>query len=187
MLRTLAGLLAFSAVLSLPAATLAADEDHEHDHVTPPGTEAVCVLSAMKNSGVAGTILLTQQEGLVHVTGEITGLKPGEHGFHIHMFGDLRAADGTSAGGHYNPEGHPHGGPDSRERHAGDLGNIKADAKGIAKVDAKVKGLSVHKVLGRALVVHADPDDLKSQPAGNAGPRIGVGVIGLAEVKEAKK
>ena len=187
MFRSLACVLALLAVIALPAAAWAADDDHEHDHVTPPGTEAVCVLSAIKNSGVAGAIVLKQEEGLVHLTGEVTGLKPGDHGFHIHMFGDLRAADGTSAGGHYNPAGHPHGGPDSHERHAGDLGNIKADAKGVAKVDVKIKGLSLHKILGRSLVVHGDADDLKSQPAGNAGPRIGVGAIGLAEVKEAKK
>ena len=69
------------------------------------------------------------------MTGEVTGLKPGKHGFHIHMFGDLRAADGMSAGGHYNPHGHPHGGPESKEHHEGDLGNIEADAQGVAKVE----------------------------------------------------
>jgi Cu-Zn family superoxide dismutase len=105
------------------------------------------------------------------------------HGFHIHMFGDLRAADGMSAGGHYNPTGHMHGGPESSDHHAGDLGNIKADESGTAKVDAKVQGLMLHHVLGRSLVVHAKEDDLKTQPSGNSGDRIAVGVIGIAEVK----
>ena len=89
-----------------------------------------------------------------------------------------------STGPHFNPEGHDHGGPDTAKRHAGDLGNIKADKNGVAKVNTKAAGLRLHFILGRSLVVHADPDDLKSQPAGNAGARIGVGVIGIAEIKK---
>ena len=138
----------------------------------------------MKASGVAGTILFKQEKGYARVTGEVTGLKPGKHGFHIHMFGDLRAADGASAGGHYNPHGKPHGKPTSNERHEGDLGNIDAGANGVAKVDMKAMGLELGHVVGRGLVVHADPDDF-SQPTGNAGPRVAVGAIGLAEVKAA--
>jgi Cu-Zn family superoxide dismutase len=158
-------------------------QEHGHGDVDLP-KEAVCVLAAMKDSGVKGTLLLRQQGKDVVITGEISGLKPGEHGFHIHEFGDLRAPDGTSAGPHFNPDGHDHGGPDAHKRHAGDLGNVTADKNGVAKVNVKAEGLMLHFVLGRALVVHADPDDLKSQPSGNAGARIGVGVIGLAEVKK---
>src|SRR6185295_12255844 len=95
------------------------------------------VLVPMKDSGVKGVILLKQEKDHVLVSGEVSGLKPGKHGFHIHMFGDLRAPDGMSAGGHYNPHGEPHGGPDSKEHHEGDLGNIDADAKGVAKVNVK--------------------------------------------------
>jgi len=143
---------------------------------------AVALLMPMKDSKVGGTITLTQEKGYVLVTGEVTGLTPGKHGFHIHMFGDLRAADGMSAGGHFNPKGHPHGGPDSKERHEGDLGNIEASEAGVAKVNVKAMGLKLAEVLGRSIVVHAKADDLKSQPAGDAGPRIAVGVIGIAEV-----
>jgi superoxide dismutase, Cu-Zn family len=162
---------------------IAMAQEHGHGESELP-KEAVCVLAAMKDSGVKGTLLLRQQGKDVVVTGEVSGLKPGEHGFHIHEFGDLRAPDGTSAGAHFNPEGHDHAGPESDKRHAGDLGNIKADRSGVAKVNVKAEGLSLHFVIGRSLVVHADPDDLKSQPSGNAGARIGVGVIGLAEVKK---
>ena len=83
------------------------------------------------------------------------------------MFGDLRFPKGTSAGGRYDADGHMHGGPDSKNHHAGDLGNIKANDQGVAKVNVKVEGLRVHFVLGRWLVVHADPDDFKTQPSGN--------------------
>jgi len=160
---------------SLPAA--------EHEHKPDPISEAVAVLVPMKSSGVGGTILLKQEKGSVKVTGEVTGLKPGKHGFHIHMFGDLRAPDGMSAGGHYNPHGHPHGGVDSKERHEGDLGNIEANDSGVAKVNVNADHVNLHEILGRTVVVHGDADDLKSQPAGNAGPRIALGVIGRAEVK----
>ena len=88
-----------------------------------------CLVPKASGDGVAGTIVLKQEKGYVQVTGEVTGLKPGKHGFHIHMFGDQRAADGMSAGGHYNPHGHPHGGPDSKEHHEGDLGNIEAERR----------------------------------------------------------
>jgi superoxide dismutase, Cu-Zn family len=67
------------------------------------------------------------------------------------------------------------------------LGNIKADKSGVAKVNVKAEGLMLHFVIGRSLVVHADPDDLKTQPSGNSGARIGVGVIGVAEVKAPAK
>jgi Cu-Zn family superoxide dismutase len=169
-------------VIAFPTLALAAD-DHDHKHEHEDIKEAVAVLVPMKASGVAGTIVLKQEKGHAMVTGEVTGLKPGKHGFHIHMFGDLRAADGMSAGGHYNPHGHPHGGPESHDRHEGDLGNIEANAQGVAKVNVKAEGVILNDVVGRTVVVHGDADDLKSQPAGNAGPRIALGVIGLAEVK----
>lgn len=157
---------------------------HAHANEPAPPQEAVAVLSPTDGK-VKGTILLTQKDGYVHVTGEVSGLTPGEHGFHIHEFGDLRDPKGESAGGHFNPDGHKHGGPDDAERHAGDFGNITADANGVAKVDKQAKGLQVHFVLGRSIVVHAGRDDLKSQPSGDAGPRVAVGVIGVAQKKKA--
>jgi len=166
--------------------TLSARADHHEDKAAPI-KEAVAVIAPTKKSDgkVHGVVLFTQHKGYVQVSGEVTGLAPGEHGFHIHMFGDLRSEDGMSTGGHYNPEGKPHAGPHDKERHAGDLGNITANDEGVAKVNVKAEGLDLHLALGRGLVVHGKRDDLKSQPAGDAGPRIGVGVIGIAEVKPA--
>jgi Cu-Zn family superoxide dismutase len=144
---------------------------------------AVALLMPMQNSGVKGTIVLKQEQGAVLVTGEVTGLKPGKHGFHIHMYGDTRAPDGASAGGHYNPGGTDHGAPGAAKHHQGDLGNIEADAQGVAKINVKATGVSLGNIIGRSIVVHADPDDLTTQPSGNAGARVAVGVIALAENK----
>ncbi|MBI3839515.1 MAG: superoxide dismutase family protein [Planctomycetia bacterium] len=175
--------LSFCTMLSALGLALVARAADEHKHEEVHINEAVAILLPMKASGVNGAILLKQEKGYVQVSGEVSGLKPGKHGFHIHMFGDLRSPDGMSAGGHYNPKGHEHGGPDAKEHHEGDLGNIDANDKGIAKVDVKATGVELHHIVGRSVVVHGDADDLTSQPAGNAGPRIAVGVIGLAEVK----
>lgn len=160
---------------------------HRHGSEASLPKEAVAVLMPTSGSHVSGTLLLTQEGSAVRVNGTIKGLTPGMHGFHIHAFGDLRKPDGTSAGSHYDPNGHQHGGLQSEERHAGDLGNVKADAQGVARVDVKAPNLKLHFVVGRSLVVHAQPDDLKTPPSGNSGARVGVGVIGLAEVKSASK
>jgi len=149
--------------------------------------KAVCVL---KGDGVQGTIWFTQDgSGPVSISGQISGLKAGLHGFHVHEFGDT--TDGcTSAGPHFNPHGKTHGGPTDAERHAGDLGNVTAGGDGVAKVDAKDSNISLSgalSIVGRTMVVHADPDDLGkgghelSKTTGNAGARVACGVIGVAK------
>jgi superoxide dismutase, Cu-Zn family len=117
-------------------------------------------------------------KGGVHVFLIVHGLKPNsEHGFHIHEAGDCSAPDAMSAKGHFNPTGKPHGNPASGEHHAGDLPALKADAKGVAKLDTTVSGIAVSALVGRGLIVHADPDDYKTQPTGNSGARVACGVI----------
>jgi Cu-Zn family superoxide dismutase len=171
--------------LLLTATVWTADPKHE-DHEPALPSKAVAVLEPTEGSKVGGTLTLVRKEDHVHLTGKVTGLTPGEHGFHIHEFGDLSSKDGSAAGGHYNPEGHKHGGPDDKEKHAGDLGNIKAGADGVANVDVKVHA-KLHFILGRSIVVHAKADDFKTQPSGDAGGRVAVGVIGVANDKEVKK
>lgn len=180
MKTTLLPLVALAA-LNAPWLALAADAPkHGHDE-NVPATLAVCVISPTEGHKANGVLLLTQTSAGVQVTGEIKGLKPGEHGFHIHEFGDLRSPDGTSLGGHYNPTNMPHAGPHEKMHHEGDLGNIKANGMGVAQVNVLAEGLKLHFIIGRSIVVHADVDDLKTQkPPGNAGARIGVGVIGVA-------
>ncbi|HKQ96541.1 MAG TPA: superoxide dismutase family protein, partial [Candidatus Polarisedimenticolia bacterium] len=124
-------------------------------------------------------VVFTAGKDGVHVVADLTGLTPGEHGFHIHEKGDCSAPDGTSAGGHFNPGGHPHGAPGA-EHHVGDLGNITADASGKAHLEGIFAFMSMtgaDSIVGRAVIVHAAADDLKTQPTGNAGGRQACGVI----------
>jgi Cu-Zn family superoxide dismutase len=148
-------------------------------------TKAICVLAPTADSKVSGTVTFTQQTEGVLIEAHITGLKPNaKHGFHIHEFGDISKPDGTGAGGHFNPGGHEHGAPDVEKRHAGDLGNLEADASGHAmykRVDKVVELNGVNCILGRGLIVHAGTDDLKTQPTGDAGARAAQGVIGVAK------
>jgi len=147
-------------------------------------TKAVAVVNPLSASGVSGQVTFVKAEGGMKVSVKITGLKPGAHGFHIHEFGDCSAADGTSAGGHFNPTSDPHAGPKDAKRHAGDMGNIEADKDGVASLeylDAKVTFLGPEGILGRGIIVHAAADDLKTQPTGNAGGRLGCGVVGAVK------
>ena len=152
--------------------------------------KAVAVMQPTSGSKVTGVVTFTGRDGLVEVSGEIRGLTPGLHGFHIHEFGDISALDGGSAGAHFNPTDMPHGDRHDANRHVGDLGNIKADAEGKAIIQILDKAIALHgpnSVIGRALVVHAKADDLKSQPSGDAGDRVACGVIGLANPKPVPK
>lgn len=148
--------------------------------------KAVAVLHGVGNNHVHGVITFTQKDGYVEVTGEVMGLTPGQHGFHIHEYGDCSALDAGSAGAHFNPDKKPHGGPDDQNRHVGDLGNITADDTGKATITIKDKVIALsgeHSIIGRAVIVHADKDDFKSQPGGSAGERLACGVIGIANSK----
>lgn len=143
---------------------------------------AVSILTSADGK-VNGVIRFVQvEEDRVVVEGTVEGLKPGLHGFHVHEFGDL--SNGCiSTGGHFNPHGKQHGAPTDENRHAGDLGNITADESGVAKVMLSDHVLKVHDIIGRALVVHADEDDLgrggheDSKTTGHAGARVSCGII----------
>lgn len=147
-------------------------------------SKAVAVLHPTDGNTVSGTVTFTNENGAVKVVADLSGLKPGTHGFHIHEFGDCSAKDGTSAGGHFNPGAMPHGAPSDKQRHAGDLGNIVADADGKAHVEVADSVLKLDgdmSIIGRGVIVHAAADDLKTQPTGNAGGRQACGVIGIAK------
>ncbi|XP_015110247.1 superoxide dismutase [Cu-Zn] [Diachasma alloeum] len=151
---------------------------------------AVVKLLPHNSSSIAtGMIKFVQAKpnGPVTVTGKITGLKPGKHGFHIHEKGDL-SNNCTTFGGHFNPENKTHGAPTDAIRHVGDLGNIEANDQGEANVHIVDKVISLsgaHSIIGRGVVVHSGVDDLGknedegSRITGNAGDRVGCGVIGI--------
>jgi Cu-Zn family superoxide dismutase len=151
---------------------------------TQEGEQAICVLQSVGKSGVSGVIHFEQTGSRIHVTGKITGLVPGKHGFHVHQFGDLSdLAKGESAGGHWNPLKVEHGAPDAKTRHVGDLGNVEANSEGVASVDEydtmlRFRGGS--SIIGRSLIVHEKPDTFV-QPTGGAGGRVAIGVIGFAK------
>jgi Cu-Zn family superoxide dismutase len=149
--------------------------------------KAIVVLHPTEGNQVSGTVIFTEAAGGVRVEANLTGLSAGKHGFHVHEFGDCSAADGSSAGGHFNPTHQPHAGPTAEHRHTGDMGNIEADASGAAKLDYVDHSLSLgpgeRSIIGRALIVHVKADDLKTPPTGDAGARVACGVIGWAQTK----
>ena len=143
---------------------------------------ATAQLQPTKGSKTFGEATFDEVDGKIHVVIYVQGLKPGqEHGLHIHEAGDCSSGDGMSTKGHFNPYGKPHAHAGTPERHAGDLPSLKADKDGRAKVDAMLDILTVApgpaSVVGRGVIVHADPDDYKTQPTGNAGARIACGEI----------
>ncbi len=140
---------------------------------------AVCNLTPTAGNNARGMITFTSMDGSVKVEADLFNLSPGDHGFHIHEWGDISAADGSACGGHFNPGGHEHAGRDSHDRHMGDLGNLTADRSGYAHAEFFDEHIELGVIVGRSIIVHAGPDDFKSQPSGNSGPRIAQGVIGI--------
>jgi Cu-Zn family superoxide dismutase len=158
------------------------------DVATPPEARtpigAAADLKPTQGNSVNGMLSLNADQSGVRIGGLIKGLAPnGEHGFHIHEKGDCSAPDASSAGAHFNPTSQPHGNPKTDgARHLGDMVNLRADAKGVAKVEIFIEGATLHtsqanNLVGKAIVVHQKPDDYKSQPSGNSGDRVACGVI----------
>jgi superoxide dismutase, Cu-Zn family len=160
-----------------PPAETAADK--QPAPLVPAGT-ALVTIEARSESKLSGTARFEPTADGLRVVVHIVDAAPGEHGVHIHEVGDCSAADGSSAGAHYNPEGHDHGRPPD-VRHIGDFGNMIVNEDGAGDLEILVPGASLDPTapgsfLGRSIVVHAQPDD-GSQPSGNSGARIGCGVI----------
>lgn len=135
-----------------------------------------------EGNDVEGTIRFSSLDDSVQIQVNLRGLARGSHGIHIHENGDCSAADASSAGGHFAPRNSPHGAPSdpADQSHLGDLGNIQATTAGIAQFNRQYESITLegdNSILGRAVVVHANPDDFNSQPAGDAGSRVACGVI----------
>jgi Cu-Zn family superoxide dismutase len=144
--------------------------------------KASAALEPTKGSTVRGNVSFVQIGDKVRVNATVSGLKPnGEYGFHIHEAGDCSSGDGMSAKGHFNPYGKPHAHAGTPERHAGDLTSLKSDGSGNASLTVDLDVITVSpgpaSVVGRGLIVHAQADDFKTQPTGNAGARSACGVI----------
>ncbi|MBC5765900.1 superoxide dismutase family protein [Ramlibacter albus] len=149
---------------------------------TPTGPSAAARLNATTGNTASGNIEFVQVGDKVRVSGAVSGLKPNaEHGFHVHEKGDCSSGDGMSTGGHFNPAGSAHGQHGAGVHHAGDLPSLKADASGTARFSFETTALRVgdgaNDVVGKGVIVHRDPDDYKTQPTGNSGPRLSCGVV----------
>ena len=164
-------------LLILAAAALAGCQSVPSD-----APKATANLQPTKGNKASGAVNFTQVGDQVRVTGNVSGLVPGqEHGFHIHEAGDCSSGDGMSTKGHFNPFGKPHAHAGTSERHAGDLTSLKSDGGGNANLSVDLDIITVApgpaSVVGRGLIVHAQPDDYKTQPTGNAGARSACAVI----------
>jgi Cu-Zn family superoxide dismutase len=147
----------------------------------PMGPKASAALAPTAGNKAAGSVAFTPNGDRVRVLAKVTGLTPGAHGFHIHEKGDCSAADAMSAGGHFNPTGKAHGNPATGDHHGGDMPMLEADAAGNATLDVTLDivtlGSDANSIVGRAVIVHKDADDFKTQPTGNSGARVACGVI----------
>ena len=148
---------------------------------TSSGPSATATLSPTANNTASGTVRFVQlADGSVDVTVDLANVPAGVHGFHVHDKGDC-GDNGNAAGGHFNPSGTPHGAPNADPKHAGDFGNVTADASGRVSTRFNTRSVTVEagpsSAVGHAVILHANPDDLTTQPTGNAGGRIACGVV----------
>lgn len=173
--------LALAAIALAGCATPEPGYSHGRGHGMMAGPMAVASLTPTQGNNARGLVMFHQMDGHVMVHAKVSGLKPGaEHGFHVHENGTCASVDGMSAGGHFNPDGKPHG-PQNAAHHAGDMPSLKADANGVADQKFMLMGVTVAagttSVVGRSVIVHVMPDDYTTQPTGNSGARLGCGVI----------
>lgn len=151
-------------------------------------TGAAVKLSPTQGNTANGALKLTATGRGVKLSGMVQGLNPdSEFGFHFHEKGDCSAPDATSAGAHFNPTHQDHGNPQAQPHHAGDMLNAKSDAQGVAEIDIDNPDVSLqpgqpNDIIGKALIVHAKPDDYTTQPSGNSGDRIACGVIAIQTI-----
>ena len=198
-MRPIHTLLLAPALLALAACGPSTEPTTDADATVPPvapatpadvaestGAQARAASAALEptdGNEARGNLRFEVADGYVHVTGQVTGLTPGaEHGFHVHETGDCSAPDGTSAGGHFNPDDSDHGRAGEGEHHVGDSDNLVANDEGVADVDRQLHGATIGDgaagdIVGKGVIVHAGADDYVSQPTGDAGARLACGVI----------
>jgi superoxide dismutase, Cu-Zn family len=153
---------------------------------TARGPMAMTAMVPLGSSTAQGTVHFQElRDGAVEVQVDLTGVPPGVHGFHVHENGSC-ADNGNAAGGHFNPMSMPHSSPDATSHHAGDFGNVTAGADGEVHTTFTTRSITVtegqRSAVGRAVILHANPDDLVTQPTGNAGGRIACGVVSLHQM-----
>ena len=150
-------------------------------NLTPGGPTVRADLAPTAGNTAKGSVTFSGRGDKLLVVADISGLTPGNHGFHVHEKGDCSAADGTSAGGHFNPTGKPHGDPAMADHHVGDMPMLVANAYGVAGLNVEISpatlGGGPTDIIGKAVIVHMSADDYKTQPTGNSGARVACGII----------
>lgn len=182
-------MLVLNACSSTPEKTRRTAAPGSHPVIATISTAKAATVNLASASGslVSGKLSVQPMGDGVHLTGEIGGLGANAtHAIHIHEKGDCSAADASSAGGHFNPSASAHGKVGSGAHHDGDMDNIVSNADGVARIDVHASSVTLgggasNDVAGKAVVVHAAPDDYRSQPAGNAGARVACGVIRVTQ------
>ncbi|XLS27978.1 superoxide dismutase family protein [Flavobacteriaceae bacterium M23B6Z8] len=142
-------------------------------------------LESKSDSNATGEVTFTEEDGVVSMTADLTGLEPGVHAIHIHEKADCSSPDGKSTGGHWNPTFTEHGkwGAEDGKYHKGDIGNFTADADGNGTISMSTDEWCIgcedetKNILGKAIIVHAGEDDFTTQPTGAAGGRVSCGGI----------
>ncbi|MEY4640169.1 MAG: hypothetical protein RLZZ227_163 [Pseudomonadota bacterium] len=161
--------------------------EYTREGAEPPARMATAIIQPTRGNRVSGVVVFIQEsEGdeRIRVVGKLVGIPEGQHGIHLHEFGDCTAPDAASAGEHYNPDGTMHGAPDAAVRHVGDFGNLGAAADATASFDfydEKIALTGTNSVVNKAFIVHAGADDLTTQPSGDAGDRIACGIVNPQE------
>ena len=168
------------AALAVCVAGATGDKRKAGAKTAAPGA-AKAAIEPRSGSSLNGSATFTEKDGRVELVVDVTGAPPGQHAVHLHEKGDCSAPDATSAGGHFNPDNSPHGAPDAEHHHAGDFGNMTVGEDGKGHLSISTDRLTVkpgpNSVVGHAIIVHANADDMTTQPTGNAGGRIGCGVV----------
>jgi len=173
----------FIAIVPLVCLAACAGSKSSTTATTAPhaGPTATAMIEGRSASTLTGTATFVQNGDAVHVTVDVANAPEGVHAVHLHEKGDCSAPDAASAGGHFNPMHMEHGSPDAASHHAGDFGNMTVGGEGRGHLELDTTMLTVtpgdRSVVGRAIVVHAKEDDMHTQPTGNAGGRIGCGVV----------
>jgi Cu-Zn family superoxide dismutase len=148
----------------------------------PAEAAAAAKIEAKSGSAVAGEATFSASAGKVTMRVTVTGLPPGTHAMHLHEKGDCSDPEAKAAGAHWNPSNEAHGRWGHGAFHHGDIGNLEANAKGEATLTFTtdlwtIGGPASSDIVGRSVIVHEKADDFQTQPTGNAGGRVGCGVI----------
>lgn len=178
-MKNLLSLLLFSLLISC---TKTEEVEIIKEFEGPKINRAIAVLHPIGDSDVTGMVTFEKAENGSKISADINGLSDKNHGFHIHQYGDCSAPDGSSAGGHFNPDDMKHNSRDAGNRHVGDMGNLVGEGNNqITTLSYTDDNIYLEEIIGRGVIIHAGEDDLTSQPSGDAGERIACGVIGVAQ------